>query len=242
MKQHHKTVLITGGSGRIAKSLIHSLLERNHKIIYTYRNTDPFLGKTAFCTGIKASFDTLDSIENFCKKIRSLDEDIDILVNNAGTSISTLFIQHDYHDVNNVFTPNLLAPTLISQCLIQKSIERGTPLRIVSLGSLVQHGAPSNSSYALTKGGLLGLAKGIHDVYQNQQIYSFLAAVGYVESKMTEDLPAFAKQQLVDSCPLKRAGSPDEISNALIFLTSGKADYLSGKSFYVSGGLHEIPF
>jgi 3-oxoacyl-[acyl-carrier protein] reductase len=124
---------------------------------------------------------------------------------------------------------------------VRTFLDQGGGGRIVGIGSLSRHGIAGNASYAVSKGGLEGLAREISSRYARLGISFNIVVPGYVETHLTSAMSESSMHALVDSCPMRRAGSPDEVASVVAHLLSESAAGLDAQTIYASGGLREVP-
>jgi 3-oxoacyl-[acyl-carrier protein] reductase len=105
----------------------------------------------------------------------------------------------------------------------------------------MQNGAPSNASYATSKGGLLGLTEGVASAYRHRSVFAYLVVAGYVQTALTRALSGQTHEAIVNACPQRRPASASEVANVVLFLASGRAAALSGQSISATGGMFQVP-
>jgi NAD(P)-dependent dehydrogenase (short-subunit alcohol dehydrogenase family) len=136
---------------------------------------------------------------------------------------------------------NLTGGFLVARAAIRHFLERGRGGRIVSIGTLSQFGVVGNASYAVSKGGMAGLTRHITKRYTHAGIVSNTVIAGYVATALTATMTAEDRRSLIDGCPLRRSGSPDEIAAVVTFLLADSTVGVTGRTIFATGGLREVP-
>lgn len=163
---------------------------------------------------------------------------LDILVNNAGITRDQLLLRLKREDWDAVLDTNLTAVALLTQAALKPMIkQRGG--RIINLTSVVgQSGNAGQANYAAAKAGLIGFTKAMALEVASRGITVNAVAPGMIDTDMTRVLPQAAQEALVDRIPLKRLGAPEEIAEAVVFLASDEASYITGHVLAVNGGMY----
>jgi 3-oxoacyl-[acyl-carrier protein] reductase len=163
---------------------------------------------------------------------------IDVLVNNAGIARDGLAVRMRQADWDLVLNLNLAgAFRCIQQAL--PSMMRNRWGRIVNISSVVgQAGSAGQANYAASKAGLIGLTKALAQEMASRGITVNAVAPGYIATDMTKDLPDEVKQKIMGSIPMARMGKPEDVANAVKFLASEDAAYITGQVLAVNGGMY----
>jgi 3-oxoacyl-[acyl-carrier protein] reductase len=165
---------------------------------------------------------------------------VDMVVNNAGISREALLVSLPVTAWDQVIATNLTGAFLVARRAIQEFLAQGPGGTIVSIGSVMQEGAPSNVSYATSKGGLIGLTRTIAQEYGHRGVCAYLVVVGAVETELTRDVPEAMRRAIVEACPQKRQARASEVAAAVLFLASPRAGLANGTAVRVAGGLQEV--
>jgi len=161
-----------------------------------------------------------------------------VLVNNAGIARDGLAVRMKPSDWQLVLKVNLEGAFLCSQQVLP-GMMRNRWGRIVNISSVVgQAGSVGQANYAASKAGLIGLTKALAQEMGSRGITVNAIAPGYVATDMTKDLPEELKQKMLATIPLGRMGTPDDIADAVKFLVSDDASYITGHVLAVNGGMY----
>jgi 3-oxoacyl-[acyl-carrier protein] reductase len=179
--------------------------------------------------------------ETFGERLKSLPEDfatIDILVNNAGITADNLLARMSLDDWERVLRTNLTGAFALTKEVV-RGMMKSRWGRVINVSSVVgMMGNAGQANYAASKAGLIGFSKSLARELGSRNITVNVVAPGYIETAMTEGLPAAAKEELAGSIALKRLGTADDVAWAVLFLASQEGGYITGHTLNVSGGLY----
>jgi 3-oxoacyl-[acyl-carrier protein] reductase len=162
---------------------------------------------------------------------------LDILVNNAGITRDQLVMRMKRADWDDVLATNLTAPFLLTQAAISSMLKQRWG-RIINVTSIFgQIGQAGQANYSSSKAGLIGLTMAVAREVGSRNITVNAVAPGFIETAMTEVLPAELKENILKSIPLGRAGSDMDVAHAVKFLASEEAGYVTGHVLNVNGGI-----
>jgi len=243
-----RRALVTGGSRGIGRAIALALASRGASVAVSYaQNGDAArgvcaeieaLGGRAFATG----FDVGDAaqVEDALKRVVEALGGLDILVNNAGVSIDALLMRVQEDDWDRLERTNLRGALLCSRAAARVLLKAKARGRIVNISSVVgERGNAGQAMYAATKAGLIGMTKSLAREFAPRGVTVNVVSPGYIETDMTsEALKDAARASLLQQIPLARVGTPDEIAEAVAFLASDAAAYITGHVLRVNGGLH----
>ena len=162
---------------------------------------------------------------------------LDILVNNAGMTRDGLILRMSDADFDDVITTNLKS-TFVACRAAARPMMRGRYGRIVNIGSVTGlNGNSGQTNYAAAKAGVVGLTKSIAKELGSKGITANVVAPGFVETEMTAPLPQALKDEVIRNIAVRRFGTPAEIADAVAFLASEQAAYITGQVLVIDGGL-----
>lgn len=234
-----KTAIVFGGNGDVGNNLIRKLFLHKIDLVYTSFHTNfnniLELKKTH---GDKLSFHQVDvrdsiAVEKFIENIQQIDIGINCVGIIEDHSVSNLQLK----SWNNVIETNLTGTFNTSKSLFKKmkSSKQG---KIINISSIVGiQGGFGQSNYAASKSGILGLTKTLAIEGAKYNILVNCVVPGYIESNMTKKIPQHILNGIVQKIPLKKLGTLDDISNAILFLSSDYSRYITGETIHITGGL-----
>ncbi|MBR4901800.1 MAG: 3-oxoacyl-[Victivallales bacterium] len=186
-----------------------------------------------FQTNIADAAQAADFVNQAVEKLGKLD----LLVNNAGVTRDGLLIKMTEQAWDDVIDTNLKGVFNVTKAAVAHMMKARFG-RIVSIASIVGlHGNAGQANYAASKAGIVGFTKSIAKELASRNIHANVVAPGYVDTDMTAVLKDDVKQALQNAIPLKRTARPIDIANAILFLLSEEADYITGQALEVDGGL-----
>jgi 3-oxoacyl-[acyl-carrier protein] reductase len=163
---------------------------------------------------------------------------VDVLVNNAGITRDGLAMRMKAADWDAVLRTNLDGAFLAIQQVLPGMV-RNRWGRIINISSVVgQAGSAGQVNYAASKAGLIGMSKSLAREIGSRGITVNVVAPGYIATDMTKDLPEERKRKILESIPLERIGTPDDVAAAVRFLASEEAGYITGHVLAVNGGMY----
>jgi 3-oxoacyl-[acyl-carrier protein] reductase len=193
--------------------------------------------------GSEACALTLDLLqpETVPEILKSLPEEfaaVDILVNNAGVTADQLLARMTLEVWEKVLKTNLTGAYAVTRAVTRGMMRRRYG-RVISISSVVGlMGNPGQANYAAAKAGLIGFSKSLARELASRKITVNVVAPGYIETAMTAELTEEAKNRLFESIPLGRLGSSQDVADAVVYLASEQAGYITGHVLNVSGGLY----
>lgn len=163
---------------------------------------------------------------------------IDILVNNAGIARDQLLLRMRRDEWDEVLTTNLTAAFGLTQAVLKPMI-RQRHGRVICVSSVVgQAGNAGQANYAASKAGVIGFVKAVAQEVASRNVTVNAVAPGLIETDMTRLIADNAKEQWQAKIPMRRMGTPDDVANAVCFLASDEAAYITGQVLAVNGGMY----
>tara|TARA_A100001388_G_C28702323_1_gene466842 strand:- start:454 stop:1116 length:663 start_codon:yes stop_codon:yes gene_type:complete len=186
-------------------------------------------------------FDILNhsSIEKFIDECNEIFEGkIDVLINNAGITQDNLTIRMKDEEWNKVINLNLTSTFLLTKNVIKKMIKNKNG-KIINITSIVGHtGNVGQANYAASKAGLVGMSKSLAIEYGKKNIKVNCISPGFIKSEMTDKIDEKFKSALEEKISLERLGDPEDVANAVLFLSSNLSDYITGETIHINGGMY----
>ena len=243
MRLTGKVALVTGGARGIGRAIVEKLLDNGCKVVIADvlddagKQTVTELsgrGDVAFVhCDVTSGANAQTAVDHAVAEFGTLD----ILVNNAGITKDTLLIRMTESDWDRVLTINLKGAFLMTQAA-SRVMMKARSGRIVNISSVVGlMGNAGQGNYAASKAGLIGFTKSIAKELAGRNVTVNAVAPGYISTEMTESLPEAAKQAFLANIPLKRAGLPEDVANAVLFFAADESSYITGQVLPVCGGL-----
>lgn len=237
-------VLVTGSARGIGKEIALAFARAGATAIISDINAES-CQKTAqdlIAQGLKADFMPCDvtklaNVEEMVNKILDKYSRLDILVNNAGITKDNLFLRMREEEWDAVLTVNLKG-TFNCCKAVSKSMLKARKGKIISIASVIGIlGNIGQANYAASKAGIIGLTKSLAREFASRNITVNAIAPGYIKTDMTDQLKEEVRQQILANIPLQRMGLPEDVAGACLFLASKAADYITGQTIKVDGGM-----
>jgi 3-oxoacyl-[acyl-carrier protein] reductase len=239
-----KMALVTGASRGIGRAIALALGHDGADVICVSRSADSSaqtvsdlkaMGREAWAYGVDISDHS--AIESACETILKDRPSVDILVNNAGITRDNLLLRMKDEEWVEVMRTDLDSCFFWTRRLCRPMVQRrwGRIINISSIVGLAGNGGQSN--YSAAKAGVIGFTKSVARELASRWVTSNAVAPGFVETDMTAVLADGVTQQILSSIPMKRLGRPEDIANAVAFLASDAAAYITGQVLVVDGGM-----
>jgi 3-oxoacyl-[acyl-carrier protein] reductase len=246
MDLSNKVAIVTGSARGIGKAIALKLAEAGADVVVndiaaaaealegTANEIRALKRKSlAITADVSSSADVAKFIETAVEKMGR----VDILVNNAGVTRDQLLIRMTDDDWDTVLNIDLKSAFLCSRAVIRHMLKQRSG-RIISIASVVGiMGNASQANYASAKAGVIGLTKSIAKEVGSRGITANAIAPGFIETKMTEQLDEKHREALLQRIPLGSIGTPRDVAEAVAFLASDEAKYITGQVLGIDGGM-----
>jgi 3-oxoacyl-[acyl-carrier protein] reductase len=238
----NKNIIVTGASGGIGNSIVKKLNESGANILASGTRIEKLEELKKNFKNIKIlKFDISqsDKIEEFIDNATSeLGGSLDGLVNNAGITQDNLAIRMNLDEWQKVININLTSTFLMSKFAIKKMLKNKSG-KIVNITSVVGHtGNLGQANYTASKAGIVAMSKSLAIEYAKKNININCISPGFIKTAMTDKIDDKFKEVILSKIPSARLGEPDDIANAVLFLSSGQSNYINGETLHVNGGMY----
>ncbi|WP_420870579.1 3-oxoacyl-ACP reductase FabG [Legionella sainthelensi] len=245
MNLEGKIALVTGASRGIGQAIASKLAqqgafvfgtattEQGAQSINAYFEKEKLSGK-----GLVLDVTNSEQIEEVIGKLSDENQSPSILVNNAGITSDNLLLRMDDDEWYKVIETNLNSIYKMTKVCI-KSMFRARWGRIISIGSVV--GSSGNSgqvNYTAAKAGIVGFSKSLAQELGSRGITVNVVAPGFIDTDMTASLPDMVKEEMLKRIPMRKLGEPSDIAEAVAFLASESAKYITGETIHINGGMY----
>ena len=244
MNFNGQTALITGAGRGIGKTIAVKLAESGLDIAIADMNpvSDDVLREIeeygTKCLAFQLDVTDVESVDSVVKKIIDETGSIHILVNNAGITQDNLFMRMKPEQWSQVIDVNLNGVFHVTKAVIRTMVKQHSG-RIINISSVVGFsGNPGQVNYSSTKSGLIGFTKSLSREVGTRGITVNAVAPGFINTAMTQALNESQQQAILSQIPLGRMGEAEDIANAVAFLASEEASYITGTVLHVNGGMY----
>jgi len=245
MSLNGKTAIVTGGSRGIGKAVCLELARRGCNIVLSFAGNTAAADQTvAECQAlgvqalaVQGNVADADAVKALFGAALKQFGAVDILVNNAGITRDNLLMLLKEEDFDAVVDTNLKGTFLCMKTAVRPMMKQRHG-RIISLSSVAGlHGNAGQVNYAATKAGVIGMTKSLAKELAGRNITVNAVAPGFIDTDMTAVLPEKAKEAILASIPMARLGAAEDVANAVAFLASDEAGYITGQVLAVDGGM-----
>ncbi|EXX85439.1 3-oxoacyl-ACP reductase [Paenibacillus darwinianus] len=241
-----KKALVTGASRGIGRAIAIALAEAGADVAVNYAGSEAAAAETVAVVEalgrkgllVKGDVGKTDAFEAMVKAVIEAFGSIDILVNNAGITRDNLIMRMKEEEFDQVIETNLKGVFNGIKAVTRPMMKQRSG-RIINISSVVGSlGNPGQANYVAAKAGVQGLTKASARELASRGITVNCIAPGFIETDMTDKLPAEMREQLSGQIPLARLGQPGDIAAAVRFLASDAAAYMTGQTVHVDGGMY----
>jgi 3-oxoacyl-[acyl-carrier protein] reductase len=237
-----KNIIVTGASGGIGNAIIKKLSEAGANILASGTRIEKLEELKKNFEGLKIlKFDISqsDKIEEFIENATNeLGGSLDGIVNNAGITQDNLAIRMSLDEWQKVININLTSTFLMSKFSIKKMLKNKSG-KIVNITSVVGHtGNLGQANYTASKAGIVAMSKSLAIEYAKKNININCISPGFIQTAMTDKIDDKFKEVIISKIPSARLGEPDDIANAVLFLSSDQSNYINGETLHVNGGMY----
>jgi 3-oxoacyl-[acyl-carrier protein] reductase len=242
MTQERKVALVTGASRGIGAAIAQQLIQDGYFVVGTATSvsgaqklSESFGEQGA---GLALDVRNLDEIEAVVSHIEQNYGPVLVLVNNAGITKDNLLLRMSEDDWDDILNIHLKAVYRLSKRVL-KGMTKARFGRIINISSVVAHFAnPGQANYSAAKAGIEAFSRSLAKEMGSRQITVNSVAPGFIATEMTDALSEEIRKKMSDQVALNRLGEPQDIANAVSFLASDKAGYITGTVLHVNGGLY----
>jgi 3-oxoacyl-[acyl-carrier protein] reductase len=238
----NKNIIVTGASGGIGNSIVKKFYEAGANVLASGTRKEKLEELKNIYNNIKIlDFDIAqsDKIEGFIDTATvALGGSLNCIVNNAGITLDNLAIRMSFDEWKKVIDINLTSTFLMSKFAIKKMLKNKSG-KIVNITSVVGHtGNVGQVNYTASKAGIVAMSKSLAIEYAKKNINVNCISPGFIKTVMTDKIDDKFKETIISKIPSARLGEPDDIANAVLFLTSSQSDYINGETLHVNGGMY----
>ena len=235
-------IIVTGASGGIGNSIVENLIKQGANVLATgtrIEKLEELKKKHNQINILQFDISNHDKIEKFVDEaINELGGSLDCLINNAGITQDNLTIRMSHDEWKKVIDINLTSTFLMSKYSIKKMLKNKSG-KIVNISSVVGHtGNIGQANYTATKAGIVAFSKSLAIEYAKKNININCISPGFIETPMTDKINEQFRETIISKIPANRLGKPEDIANAVVFLSSDESNYISGETIHVNGGMY----
>lgn len=244
-KLEGKVAVITGASRGIGRAIALKLAEEGAKVVVNYSGSQAKAEEVVAmiqenggeAIAVQASVSQTEEVTALMDAAVKKYGSLDILVNNAGITRDNLIMRMKEDEWDDVLNTNLKGVFLCTKAVTRQMMKQRAG-RIINISSIVGvAGNAGQANYVAAKAGVIGLTKTTAKELASRNILVNAIAPGFIETEMTEQLPEDIKQGMLTQIPLAKLGQPEDIAKAVAFLASEDANYMTGQTLYIDGGM-----
>jgi len=244
MQFKDEVVLVTGSTRGIGLGVAQAFAQQGACVIILGRNgpqaqevASQLRSKGHLADGFGCDVTNLGNVQETINKILDIHKRIDILVNNAGITRDNLLLRLDENDWDEVIKVNLKGTFNVTK-VTAKAMLRAKKGKIISIASVVgMTGNIGQANYAASKAGIIAFSKSVAREFAYRNITVNVIAPGYIRTDMTAKISEAMQQKVLERIPLSRFGESSDVAGVCLFLASPAANYMTGQTIVVDGGL-----
>ncbi len=239
-----QVVLVTGSTRGIGKEIARAFAGKGATVIIIGRNAEVAAQASAeinanggTADGYACDITDSNSVNETVNKILDKHKHIDILVNNAGITRDNLLLRMEESGWDEVIKVNLKSIFNVTK-VVARAMLKAKKGKIISIASVIGiTGNTGQANYAASKAGIIAFSKSVAKEFASRGITVNVVAPGYIRTEMTARLPQTVQDEVLADIPLQRFGEPADVAGVCMFLASPAADYITGQTIVVDGGL-----
>jgi 3-oxoacyl-[acyl-carrier protein] reductase len=239
-----KTALVTGASGAIGGEIAHALHAQGATVAVSGTRREALdklaekLGERVYV--LPCDLADKDAVEALVPDAEAKMEKLDILVANAGVNRDNLFVQLRDEDWDQVIAVNLTATFRLIRAAVKTMMRRRFG-RLIGISSVVGFtGNPGQGNYTASKAGMVGMMKSVAAEYAKRNVTANCIAPGIIASPMIDRLNDKQREAILARVPAGKLGTPRDVAAAAVYLASDEAQYVTGQTLHVNGGMAMI--
>lgn len=241
----NKTAVVTGASRGIGRAIALELARQGANVIVNYSGSEQkaldvvaeIEAHGGKALAVQANISNAESVQALMKQAIDTFGSLDILVNNAGITRDNLLMRMKEDEWDDVINTNLKGVFLCTKAVSRQMMKQRAG-RIINISSIVGvAGNPGQANYVAAKAGVIGLTKTTAQELASRNILVNAIAPGFITTEMTDGLPEELKETMLKQIPLAKLGQPEDIAKAVTFLASDSANYITGQTLHIDGGM-----
>ena len=237
-----KNIIVTGASGGIGNSIVENLNKSGANVLATgtkIKKLEELKTKFDNIKILKFDISQHNKIEEFIENAtKELGGSLDCIINNAGITKDNLTIRMSLEEWSKVININLTSTFLMCKYSIKKMLKNKSG-KIINITSVVGHtGNVGQANYTASKAGIVAMSKSLAIEYAKKNINVNCISPGFISTAMTDQIDEKFKEAIIAKIPSNRLGKPEDIANAVNFLSSDESDYINGETLHVNGGMY----
>ena len=239
-----KVALVTGASQGIGRAIAIALAKEGANIVVNYIGSEESADKVVEeikkigveAIALKADISNFKEVEEIFEKVKEKFKKLNILVNNAGIVRDRTLKNMTQEEWQKVIDVNLTGVYNVTKNALSIMEDHGRIISISSIAGICGNFGQCN--YSASKAGIVGFTKSLAKELGKRKITVNAIAPGFIETEITKNIPFFRKKLILTLIPLKGFGKPEDVADAIVFLSSDKARYITGEVLNVGGGLN----